>query len=147
MNRNTSLIFLWQQRKPPSWFEIMYRWPTSSPPSPDETSPDPPRPRPSSNGLGVFTWRKARNTHSQKMAFVGLKICALALFLLLGAAAEDERKPNIVFMLMDDVSKFYITCSWLRLLGYTSTVSSSFDVLMAQYKAKIHRHRWESALM
>jgi len=42
---------------------------------------------------------------------------------------------------------FYITCSWLRLLGYTSTVFSSFDVLMAQYKAKIHRHRWESALM
>jgi len=38
------------------------------------------------------------------MAFVGLKICALALFLLSGAAAEDERKPNIVFMLMDDVS-------------------------------------------
>ena len=40
----------------------------------------------------------------KKMALVGLKICALALFLLLGAAAEDERKPNIVFMLMDDVS-------------------------------------------
>ena len=38
------------------------------------------------------------------MAFMGLKICALALLLLLGAAAEDERKPNIIFMLMDDVS-------------------------------------------
>ena len=40
----------------------------------------------------------------KKMALVGFKIWALALFLLLGAAAEDERKPNIVFMLMDDVS-------------------------------------------
>ena len=40
----------------------------------------------------------------KKMTLVGLKICALALFLLLGAAAEDERKPNIIFMLMDDVS-------------------------------------------
>ena len=56
------------------------------------------------NGLWVFTWGNARNTHSQKMAFMGLEVCALALFLLLGAAAEDERKPNIIFMLMDDVS-------------------------------------------
>ena len=84
----------------------MYRWPTWSPPSPAfprraPTRPDPDQPA-TVSGYSREEMHEIRTP--KKMALVGLKICALALFLLLGAAAEDERKPNIVFMLMDDVS-------------------------------------------
>ena len=96
----------------------MYRWSTSSAPSPAEPRPAGPRPaepRPVGPRPAPTQTKqpRSRDIHvrectkyalPKKMAFVGLKICALALFLLLGAAAEDERKPNIIFMLMDDVS-------------------------------------------
>ncbi|CAH3139558.1 unnamed protein product [Porites lobata] len=61
------------------------------------------------------------------MAFVGLKICALALFLLLGAAAEDERKPNIIFMLMDDMG-------WgdLGIFGHPAKETPNLDNMAAE---------------
>lgn len=69
-------------------------------PAPSQQAPTQTK-HPRSQGIHVTECTKYA---LQKMAFMGLKICALALLLLLGAAAEDERKPNIIFMLMDDVS-------------------------------------------